>query len=186
MIFIFYLYHCNLKEKDHIKRKINSKKISLYMKISFIILICRRLCRSGLYNKKLSCLLLSRWRPATLLNLTCAMHNFVDILSKLCEHAQMFLSNLLYNFTWQFYITKVTSISASLFKFFSSRSVQNVFLKTLKGSFIRQVSYYIAIYVTKGEQSTYKILLKHFDCSSQKFTISSWQLTIHNIPCKVL
>ena len=54
--FYFYLFYCNLKEKDLIRRNINSKKI-LICKIS--IIICQNQRRSGPYNKQLSCVRLS-------------------------------------------------------------------------------------------------------------------------------
>ena len=38
--FCFYVFFCNLKEKDHIRRNINSKKEMFICEISIIILIC--------------------------------------------------------------------------------------------------------------------------------------------------
>ena len=39
-IFVFYIFYCNLKEKDHIRRNKNRKKKEMYIcKISIIIII---------------------------------------------------------------------------------------------------------------------------------------------------
>ena len=38
--FCFYVFFCNLKEKDDIRRNINSKKEMFICEISIIILIC--------------------------------------------------------------------------------------------------------------------------------------------------
>ena len=42
-IFVFYVFYCNLKEKDHIRRIINSKKKRNICKSGIIILIYRKL-----------------------------------------------------------------------------------------------------------------------------------------------
>ena len=51
-IFVFYLFYCNPKEKNHIKRKINSKKKNYFCEISIIILIFQKLESVGLVQDK--------------------------------------------------------------------------------------------------------------------------------------
>ena len=41
-IFVFYVFYCNLKEKDHIRRIINSKKKRNICKSSVIIILIYR------------------------------------------------------------------------------------------------------------------------------------------------
>ena len=54
-IFVFNVFYCNLKEKDHIRRNINSKKKEMYIcEISIIIiLICRKLGWVGPVQQKI-------------------------------------------------------------------------------------------------------------------------------------
>ena len=57
--FLFYKFYCNLKEKVHIKRNINSKKkkeMFICAIIIIIILICQKLGSLGPAQQKLSCL----------------------------------------------------------------------------------------------------------------------------------
>ena len=57
-IFEFYLLYCNPREKDHIRRKLGSKKknISIYISI-LIILICQKLELVELVQQKIKLLL---------------------------------------------------------------------------------------------------------------------------------
>ena len=50
--FCFYLFYCNLKEKDHIRRKINIKKIICEIGI-LINVICRKLGSVGPVQQKI-------------------------------------------------------------------------------------------------------------------------------------
>ena len=50
-VFVSHLFDCNLKEKGKIRRKINSKKVSI-CGISIIILICQKSGLVGPVNKK--------------------------------------------------------------------------------------------------------------------------------------
>ena len=52
-IFVFYLLHCKLKEKDHIR----SKKVFLFAISITIILICGKLESTGPVQKKIKLLL---------------------------------------------------------------------------------------------------------------------------------
>ena len=53
-IFVFYVFYCNLKEKDHIRRNVNSKKKELFTcEISIIILICKKLGLFGPVQQKI-------------------------------------------------------------------------------------------------------------------------------------
>ena len=61
-IFDFYLLYCNPREKDHIRRKLGSKKIYIYIYIYIyisilIILICQKLELVGLVQQKIKLLL---------------------------------------------------------------------------------------------------------------------------------
>ena len=58
-VFVYYVLYCNLKEKDHMGRKINSKQKEIFYtcEISFtIILICQKLGSVGSVQQKLSSL----------------------------------------------------------------------------------------------------------------------------------
>ena len=53
-ILFFYVFYCNLKEKDHIKRNINSNKKEVFIyEISIIILICQKLGLAGSVQQKI-------------------------------------------------------------------------------------------------------------------------------------
>ena len=49
----FFVFYCNLKEKCHIERNINSKKKLFICEISFFILICQKLGLVGLVQQKI-------------------------------------------------------------------------------------------------------------------------------------
>ena len=53
--FVFYVFYCNLKEKYHIRRNINSKKREMFIyEISIVIfLICKKLGSVGLVQQKI-------------------------------------------------------------------------------------------------------------------------------------
>ena len=51
-IFVFYLFYCNLKGKDHIRTKINSKK-KITCEISIIILIYHKIGLVWLVQQKI-------------------------------------------------------------------------------------------------------------------------------------
>ena len=72
-IFVFYVFYCNLKEKDHIRRNINSKKYEyLYVKsVLFIILICQKLGSIGPVQQKTKLPLPKRQRHFLLVGLYC-------------------------------------------------------------------------------------------------------------------
>ena len=58
-IFVFHVFYCNLKEKRHIRRNVNSKKEMYICEIStIIVLICQKLGSVGPVQQKLSCLCL--------------------------------------------------------------------------------------------------------------------------------
>ena len=53
-ILFFYIFYCNLKEKDHIKRNINNKKQVFIYEISIVnILICQKLGLVGSVQQKI-------------------------------------------------------------------------------------------------------------------------------------
>ena len=46
-IFVSYVFYCNVKEKDHIRRNINSKKKEMFICEISIIFICQKLRSLG-------------------------------------------------------------------------------------------------------------------------------------------
>ena len=53
-IFVFYVFYCNLKENDHIRRNVNSKKKEMFIcEISIIVLTCQKLGLAGPVQQKI-------------------------------------------------------------------------------------------------------------------------------------
>ena len=57
-IFVFYLFYCNPKEKDHIRRKINGKKKNACQISIIIIIIIKAIIKIKLPSHMEKCMLL--------------------------------------------------------------------------------------------------------------------------------